>query len=297
MQTWKIGNVEVTRIEESERTGSMGPDKFFTGFDRAIFESHYDWLLPRHYSREHDRLIISSHSWLVRVGKFTMLVDSCSGNHKYRPFNPAFHMLETPFIERLAAAGVTPEQIDVVMCTHLHADHVGWNTRLENGRWVPTFPNARYVFTEEENRFWQQQIATVLKDNPGRRGVYEDSVLPVIESGQARMLGPESHHLADELRVEHAPGHTPGHIVLQIESNGERALCCGDAIHHPIQLYQPDWNTSFCIDPVLARQTRRRLLDHCVDNDALLMPIHFATPFVTKVLRAGGAYRPDAGFV
>lgn len=290
-QTWHVGGVALSRIEESERLGSMPPEEFFTGFDRAVFERHLDWMRAHHYSEEHNRLVVSCHSWLIRAGGRTILLDSCAGNHKYRPFNPAFHQLDTPYLQRLAAAGAAPEDVDIVLCTHLHADHVGWNTRLDNGRWVPTFPNARYLFSASENAFWRTQIATVLKENAGRRAVYEDSVLPVIEAGQAQLLN-GAHRICEELLVEPAPGHTPGHIVLKIASRGEHGLCCGDAIHHPVQLYQPDWNTQFCVDQALARQTRRRLLDHCADTPALLFPIHFARPYVLRVERRGEAYAP-----
>ncbi|MCC6210631.1 MAG: MBL fold metallo-hydrolase [Burkholderiales bacterium] len=290
-QSWRVGGVSLSRVEESERPGSMPPESFFAGFERRLFERHLDWLVPHHYSTQHERLMISCHSWLVRADGLTVLLDCCAGNHKYRPFNPAFHQLDTPYLERLAAAGVAPEEVDVVLCTHLHADHVGWNTRLDNGRWIPTFPNARYLFSESENAYWQAQVATVLKENAGRRAVYEDSVLPVIEAGQARLLD-GAHRLSAELLIEPAPGHTPGHIVLKIASAGEHGLCCGDAIHHPVQLYHPEWNTQFCVDQELARQTRRCLLDYCVDTPALLFPAHFARPFVARIERRDPAYAP-----
>lgn len=298
MTSWQVGEVTLTRIEEDERLGSVTLENFFAGFDRAAFERHLDWMVPNYYSSQHDRLVISSHSWLIRSQGLTILLDCCSGNHKYRPFNPAFHQLNTPFIERLAAAGVHPEQVDIVMCTHLHADHVGWNTCLRDGRWVPTFPNARYVFSRRENDFWQQQVTTVLRENPGRVAVYEDSVLPVIDAGLAQMLD-EDHEINRDLLIERAPGHTPGHIVLKIDSKGKRGVCSGDAIHHPIQLYEPHWNTQFCVDQEGARRTRRALLDHCADAPALLFPIHFGKPYVTKVLRQGDAYAPEfvAGFL
>lgn len=291
MQSWQVGNVSLVRIEESERLGSMPPQSFFAGFDRQTFDRHLEWMVPHHYSQEHDRLIISCHSWLIRAGGLTILLDACSGNHKYRPFNPAFHQLNTPYLERLAAAGVAPQEVDIVMCTHLHADHVGWNTRLDNGRWVPTFPNAKYLFSDVENTFWQAQLVTVLRDNAGRRAVYEDSVLPVIEAGQAELVSGHR-RLSDELFIEPAPGHTPGHIVLKIDSRGEHGLCCGDAIHHPVQLYEPDWNTQFCVDQAVARKTRRRLLGYCVEKPALLFPIHFARPFVVQIRSENGAFAP-----
>jgi hypothetical protein len=149
--TWTIGDVTVTRIEEQLGFASRPPEQYLDGFDRALLARHLDWLVPNHYAPADDRLITSIHSWLIRTARHTILLDSCAGNHKNRPGFSRFHQLDTPFLQRLRSAGAAPEQIDIVLCTHLHADHVGWNTMLKDGRWVPTFPNATYLFSRREN--------------------------------------------------------------------------------------------------------------------------------------------------
>ncbi len=136
-------------------------------------------MIPDCFSKAEEKFIASVHSWVLRTKHNTILIDSCAGNDKHRPSLPRFHQLKLPFLERLATAGVTPESVDFVLCTHLHADHCGWNTRLLDGRWVPTFPNAKYVFSKAEQDHWAGPA--------GRQGfnagVYADSVLPVVESG------------------------------------------------------------------------------------------------------------------
>ena len=291
MQQWSVGTVSVTRIEEQLGIGSAPPERFFANFDREAFNHHLHWMVPAHYSPEHDRLITSIHSWLIRTERHTILLDCCSGNDKERAWNPRFHKLSTPFLERLRAAGVAPEQIDIVLCTHLHADHIGWNTQLRDNRWVPTFPNARYLFSKKENEYWSPRSPRVI-DDPGRRGAYEDSVLPVIESGQALLLEGD-HSIDDSMLIEPAPGHTPGHVIMKLDAGGERALFCGDVIHHPVQCFEPHWNTSFCEDPKQAAASRRRVLEHCAEHRALLFPTHFGAPHVAAIRRMADRFAPD----
>jgi len=289
METWQVGGATVTRIEEQLGTVRMTAGEFLVGFERAAFERHLGWMAPEHYAPAEDRLISSMHSWLVRTGRHLVLVDGCCGNDKERPFNPRFHRLGTRYLENLRAAGVAPEEIDIVLCTHLHADHVGWNTRLENGRWVPTFPNARYLFSDREDARWNPARNGALE--PARALVYQDSVLPVVEAGLATRLEGE-HAIDDALLVEPAPGHTPGHVLLKLLSGGARGLFCGDILHHAVQVYEPGWNSAFCEDPDAARRTRRRVLEHCADERALLFPTHFGRPFVTAIERAGDGFAP-----
>ena len=285
MAHWHIGAATVTRIEEQLGPGSFPPQQYFSGFEREVLQQNLHWLLPHHYLPERDALITSVHSWLIRTPQHTVLLDCCSGNHKDRHWWPRFHQLDTPFLQRLADAGVRPEDIDIVMCTHLHADHIGWNTRLQDGRWVPTFPNARYVFSRTENDFWDPRQNPQGADDPARRIAYADSVLPVIEAGQADLVD-GVHALADTLRVEPAPGHTPGHILLKLlQAEGRRGggVFCGDVIHHPLQIVAPHWNTQFCQDPVQARATRRAVLQYCADSGAWLFPTHFGAPHVAAI--------------
>ena len=287
---WTIGTVRVTRVEEQLGFASVPPEKFFVGFEREVLERHLAWLVPDHYSPEHNRLISSVHSWLIRTPRHTILLDCCAGNHKERPGFARFHQLDTPYLARLRAAGVEPEEIDIVLCTHLHSDHVGWNTMLRDGRWVPTFPNARYLFSRTENDYGDPRRNPAADADPQRSNAYRDSVLPVIETGQAVLLD-GTHAIDDTMLVEPAPGHTVGHVVLKLVDQGERALFSGDAIHHPLQVYVPNWNSCFCEIPDEARATRHRLLGDCAEHGALLFPIHFGAPHVTTIAREGDAFK------
>ncbi len=288
MSTWTVGPVSVTRIEEQLGFGSFPPEEYFSGFEREVLERHLGWLVPDHYVPAENALITSVHSWLIRTPKHTILLDCCAGNHKDRPWWPRFHQLETPFLERLRAAGTRPEDIDIVLCTHLHADHIGWNTVLKDGRWVPTFPNAKYLFSRIENDFWDPRINIALSEDPARKVAYRDSVLPVVEAGQAQLVE-GSHAIDDLLLVEPAPGHTSGHVLLKLRAGGG-GVFCGDVLHHPLQIYAPHWNSQFCMQPDEARTTRRRVLEHCAESGALLFPTHFGAPHVAAIAAAGGAF-------
>lgn len=289
MATWSIGAARITRIEEQLGFASFAPEDYFTGFERAVLEQHLSWLVPDHYLPAQDRLVTSVHSWLVRTAYHTILIDCCSGNHKERPGFPRFHQLDTPYLVRLRAAGVAPEDIDIVLCTHLHADHVGWNTMLRDGRWVPTFPNARYLFSRTESVLGDPRNDAAAAADPQRNRAYLDSVLPVIAAGQAVLID-GSHAIDDTIVVAPAPGHTRGHVVLHLADGGQRALFCGDALHHPLQILAPHWNSRFCELPSEARATRHRLLADCAERRALLFPIHFGAPHVAAIERVSSGF-------
>ena len=284
----RIGTAVAARIEESYEP-NFNAAKFFPDWDPAVVQEHGDWLAPGHFDPASGLLKLSVHSWLLSVGGKRILIDACVGNHKPRPARPMWHLLETKYLERLAAAGATPEDIDMVMCTHLHVDHVGWNTRLENGRWVPTFPNARYVFSREDYEHYLA-IDQDPEKAPANLGSFRDSVLPVVEAGLAQMVS-GAVALDEHLAVEPAPGHTPGSIAIKFESRGERALFCGDILHHALQVYRPQWNSFACADAVNARASRRRVLEHCAGG-ALLMPAHFGAPFACHIDAKGGGFTP-----
>ena len=289
VKAWSVGAVSLTRIEEQIGFASFPPERYLVGFQRDLLERHLSWLVPDHYSPEHDRLVTSVHSWLIRTDRHTILVDSCAGNHKERPGFARFHQLDTPYLARLRAAGAAPQDIDIVLCTHLHADHVGWNTMLRDGRWVPTFPNARYLFSRTENEIGNLDRNPAAEADPQRNRAYRDSVLPVIEAGQAMLLD-GAHAIDDALLIEPAPGHTPGHVILKLADRGRHAVVCGDVIHHPLQVYAPHWNSGFCELPDEARATRRRVLEHCAEHKALLFPVHFGAPHVAAIEQAGEAF-------
>lgn len=290
MTKLNIGDVSITRIEESLEPDFEAP-ALFAQWQPDTLATHRHWLVPNHYSESDGRLILSIHSWLIKTRHHTILVDACGGNDKERPLFARFHRRKSPYLERLKAAGATPEDIDFVLCTHLHIDHVGWNTRLVDGRWVPTFPRAKYIFSKTDRDFWNPALNPMeLTTGAGPlAGIFEDSVLPVIAAKQD-MPVEGVHAIEDGLVIEPAPGHTPGHVVLKLHSRGQRGIFSGDTMHHPIQIFHPDWNSSFCTAPEDARRTRRRILEECAEQKAYLMPAHFGSPHAVRVDRRGEAF-------
>jgi glyoxylase-like metal-dependent hydrolase (beta-lactamase superfamily II) len=287
MTTFAIGATTVTRIEESAGLGFKArvllPD-----WHDGVLDAHGSWLVPGHFNAERQRFVLSVHSWLIRTKHHNILVDTCGGDDKERPEFLAFHRQKTGYLEKLAAAGLRPEDIHFVLCTHLHVDHVGWNTRLIDGRWVPTFPNAKYVFSKADLALYDAS-AGLGGDRADSRQLYADSILPIIERDQAEPVTGE-HRLGDGLHITPAPGHTPGHVVLALSQGGDEALFTGDIMHHPIQVFEPDWNSAFCSDPAAARATRRRVLERCVANGSRLCPAHFAAPHCGHVTAKGGRF-------
>jgi glyoxylase-like metal-dependent hydrolase (beta-lactamase superfamily II) len=226
---------------------------------------------------------IQVRSYVMRVDGLNVLIDSCCGNDKERSV-PWAHRLQSRWLENLATAGCQPEDIDLVLCTHLHTDHVGWNTRLKDGRWVPTFPNARYVFSRKDYDFFSKQT-----HEAHNREAFLDSVLPVVETGQADIV--ESDHcvhreIEDGIWLEDAAGHSPGSVVVNAQRGGSRAVFVGDAMHHPIQLVRPDIPFFADETPNEACVTRERLLAQCAENGAVLYPAHFPNSPVGQVRRA-----------
>ena len=283
----RIGDFEVRRITEFEGP-FIAPEVFFPDFDPEALKANPDMTGPRLIEPESGKLVFSFHSFIVKTGRHTILIDSCLGNDKERPTRPQFHRLRTPFLADLASAGVRARDVDYVMCTHLHWDHVGWNTRLENGRWVPTFPKARYVMARREFEHWQavQQRGA---DSPHRLA-FEDSVLPVVRTGQS-VLVEDDYALEDGLWFESAPGHTPGNVVIHARSRDDRAVFLGDVLHHQFQLMKPEWSTLACSDRELSRKTRMRLVEEYAERGTRLLPGHFPAPTAGRIVRRGSAYR------
>lgn len=292
MATWAIGEVTVTRIEEQLGPAGRKSDQYLAGFERETLVRHLHWLTPHHYSPEDDRLITSIHSWLIRTKHHTILLDCCGGNHKNRPGFPRFHERDMPFLQQLRSAGAEPEDIDIVLCTHLHSDHVGWNTMLKDGRWVPTFSNAKYLFSRVENEVGDPRCNPAAEADLQRSFAYRDSVLPVIEAGQA-VLVDGGHTVDDGLTIVPAPGHTLGHIAMWLTNSSQRALFSGDVLHHALQVYAPHWNSAFCELPDIARKTRLQVLEQCVEHRATLFPGHFGFPHAARILRAGDGFAAE----
>ena len=246
---------------------------------------------PALFDRERNFLVMSFHSIVVRAPAGTILVDSCIGNDKPRPNIPHWHQRKGPYLDDLAAVGLAPEDIDIVMCTHLHADHVGWNTRLRNGEWVPTFPNARYLFARTEIEHWQEVLANSPPDEINHSS-WADSVAPVLDSGQATLVS-TNEQVGEGVALMPAPGHTPGNVIVRLEDRAERAYLTGDVIHHPIQVERPEWSSCFCWDPLESAETRRKTLETVARDRAWLLPAHFPTPAAAKVRSTAAGFRLD----
>jgi glyoxylase-like metal-dependent hydrolase (beta-lactamase superfamily II) len=289
MQPVRLGSFEINRIADYEGP-FFAPNEFFPDFDPAVVEEHAALLGPRLIEPGTGKLMFSFHSFVVRTGRHTILIDACIGNDKERPTRPQFHRMQTPFIGDLARLGVKPEEVDYVMCTHLHWDHVGWNTRLQDGSWVPTFPNAKYVMAKREYDHWQDFSLSGV-DSPHARA-FEDSVLPVVKSKQALLVG-DDYQLDDGLWFESYPGHTPGNVVIHAKSGGERGLFIGDVLHHPLQCLKPEWSTFACTDADASRVSRTRLIREHADGDVLVLPAHFPAPTCGHIKSHGAAYRFD----
>lgn len=289
--SFQYGPVRIDRVEDYLGPGFV-PEGMFPAIERWMLEAQRDWLLPSFYLPDLDRLRTSVHSWVVRTDRHNVLIDACVGNHKERHAVPSFHMRNAPWLERLAGVGLQPQDIDVVFCTHLHADHIGWNTRLQDGRWVPTFPNARYLFGRKELARWD------VRDPAHRpmelnRGAFEDSLLPVLEAGLVDIVD-DGHQIDPLLTVEASPGHTPGHACARLKWGGGEALFTGDVIHHPIQILYPHVCSTFDDDSGAALATRLRLLHDCSDRGVRIFPTHFAEPHSCKVVSTpGGGFAID----
>ncbi len=287
MEVTRIGDFEVRRITEFEGP-FIAPEDFLPDFDPELLRAHPELTGPRLIDPATGKLVFSFHSFVVKTAHHTILIDSCLGNDKERPTRPQFHRLHSPYLADLAAAGVQPEAVDYVMCTHLHWDHVGWNTRLENGHWVPTFPNARYIMARREFDHWQA-VQQRGEDLPHRLA-FEDSVLPVVRTGQSQLVD-DDFALEDGLWFEAAPGHTPGNVVIHARSRGDGGIFLGDVLHHQIQLAKPEWSTAACTDRELSRRTRMRLIEEHADKGTRLLPAHFPAPTVGRIVRHNSAYR------
>jgi glyoxylase-like metal-dependent hydrolase (beta-lactamase superfamily II) len=281
-----IGDIAWHRIVETERPefdiGFLLPDA-----TPAALAPHRGWLEPRFLEPGTDLLVMATQSYVLCARHQVILVDSCVGNDKERRFHkPWSGRTATRYLDSLAAIGLAPADIDFVMCTHLHADHVGWNTRLVDGRWVPTFPNARYVFARTEFDYWTELNK---KGKKYSDGCIDDSVLPVVAAGQADIVA-DDYAFNDEIGFAPTPGHTPGHVSIRIQSAGASAVLSGDVVHSPVQCREPGWSAVGCTDRAQSATTRRDFLDRYCDTDTLVMTGHFPSPSVGHVRRRGEAF-------
>jgi glyoxylase-like metal-dependent hydrolase (beta-lactamase superfamily II) len=250
-----------------------------------LLDENRGWLQP-HSLGAGDVFNLCYQSYIVRTPHHTILVDSCLGNDKDRA-RPEWHMkTDGTYMRALAAAGLTVQDIDFVMCTHLHGDHVGWNTRLVNGEWVPTFPNARYVFSRRELG------ATEAADRQSRNPAYQDSVLPIVRAGKAELVA-DDYQLGDHVRILPTPGHTEGHVSFCFGRKRDEVVMTGDLIHVPLQTRYPELSFARDKDPVLAATTRRAFLERYCDTPTLCCTAHFPSPSAGRIKRRGAGYRLD----
>lgn len=276
---WKIGDVTITKLTELELASKA---TWIVPELTAENLAKLPWVRP-HFATDDGRVVMSIHALVIESQGRRIVVDTCVGNDKTLN-NPAWNKRQGPFLADLAAAGFPPDSIDTVLCTHLHVDHVGWNTRLENGKWVPTFRNARYLWNRAEYEHWSKT------EQSDYGPVVQESVRPVYEAGRVDLVGP-THAVTSEVRLEPTHGHTPGHVSVHIESRGEEAVITGDLMHHPAQCAHPEWRSSADSDGEAAVKTRRDFLARYADRPVLVIGTHFATPTAGKIVRDGGAYR------
>lgn len=283
--SFSVGDLTVHRILDWEGR-FQAANLMLPALTPEILAENRHWLQPG--SLEDDDVFrLSIHSYIVQTPHHTILVDSCVGTHKPRPMADFSMRAESPYLDNLAAAGFSVEDIDYVMCTHLHFDHVGWNTRLENGVWVPTFPNARYVFGAEEHAFWEQ--ANRSKELP----VYNDSVLPIVEAGRADLVAYD-YQLGDHVRLLPTPGHTVGHVAVCFGKREDELVMSGDLMHVPLQTRYPELSFRADKDPVQSADTRRTFLERYCDTRTLCCTGHFPAPSVGRISRWDNGFRCEA---
>jgi glyoxylase-like metal-dependent hydrolase (beta-lactamase superfamily II) len=283
---WRVGEVEVTRVLEFE-AALFEPAVLYPEASTDVLERHRVWLEPSLMDPASGQLVFAFHSTIIKTPRATILVDTCSGNGKERPHKLRYHRKDWPYLANLTAAGFAPEDIDYVLCTHLHADHVGWNTRLLGGRWVPTFSKARYLFARQE---WEHWRVTEFRARYTTDPYYEDSVLPVMASGQAELIATD-YAFDDNVSIEPWPGHTPGHVCVVVRSQGASVVLSGDIMHTALQCAEPRLNSCFCVNADMARATRRRFLETFADSPVMVIPAHFPTPTAGWIRSHEGAFR------
>ena len=272
MEFTNIGNVFVTKI--TEYLDKLDPNFVLPDYSPTIFNKDYDWLFPNYIDLIQQKLNFSFHSTLLITEKYNILIDTCVGNDKNRPLENWHQRNSNAYLNSLKLNNIDVNKIDYVMCTHLHADHVGWNTKLENNKWVPTFPNAKYIFSKLDYDFFNN----VRENEQGYQSMI-DSVKPIVDSGKS-IIADYDYEINNEIKLIHTPGHTPGHYCVSIESGLEKGIVSGDVIHHPIQIIHPEWKTNFCNNPVESSNSRIKFVDSVIDRDIKIIPAHFSSPTI-----------------
>lgn len=276
---WKVGELRITRLQELQAPGM----RFIVPETTIENLSTIPWITP--FLDDQGDAVGSVHSLIIETSDRCLIVDTCVGNDKERRMRNWSHR-QGPFLEQLMSAGFAPERFDTVICTHLHTDHVGWNTKLENDKWVPTFPNARYIVARPEWEHWSAS------DDHWTQIVMSDSVQPIFDAGVVDLV--ETNYQIDAaIQLEATPGHTPGHVSVRLESQGETAVITGDLVHHPSQFARPDWGSSADVNAEQADDTRKAFMERYVNTTTLIIGTHFAGPTAGRLVRDGCAYRLD----
>jgi glyoxylase-like metal-dependent hydrolase (beta-lactamase superfamily II) len=285
--TFKAGDLTVHRIIEQETT-FLPALEMLPSLTPELLAENRAWMQAAKALDANDVLMLCFQSYVVKTPHHTILIDSCIGNDKPRPNRPKWNMKsDDTYMRGLAAAGMSVGDIDYVMCTHLHVDHVGWNTRLENGRWVPTFPKARYVFGKTEFDYWVETHAKTPVPAIG------DSVMPIVEAKRHEVVGDEA-AIGEHVRLLPTAGHTPGHSAFRLGRGRDEAVFSGDLMHSPIQTRYPEMSVKFDVDPVEAGKTRRSFLERYCDTDTLCCTAHFPSPSVGRIKRKGNGFSCEA---
>jgi glyoxylase-like metal-dependent hydrolase (beta-lactamase superfamily II) len=281
------GDLAIHRLIEQETTFLPALD-LLPGLTPEVLAENRPWMLDAKAIDASDVLILCFQSYIVKTPHHTILVDSCIGNDKPRPLRPKWNMkTDGTYMRALATSGFSVEDIDFVMCTHLHVDHVGWNTRLENGRWVPTFPNARYVFAKGEFDYWTEQHAKT--EVPP----FADSVLPIVEAKRAEIVR-DDYEIGNHVRILPTPGHTPGHVAFAFGRGQDTAVMSGDLMHSPLQARYPELSAKFDVDQMQAATTRRNFLERYCDTDTVCCTAHFPSPSAGRIRRWGDGFSCEA---
>ena len=279
---WIIGEVEIVQVVEMEDN-----ELFSTFIPEAKPEKvlGIEWLRP-HFMDESGKLKALVQSFIIKSNGKNILIDTCNGNGKERPNMPTWGNLQTGFLKKIKDVGINSESIDIVVCTHLHFDHVGWNTKLENRKWVPTFPNATYLLSKEEYEYWIKKPEKEMVDD--FNGI-DDSVTPIVKAGLAKFVA-DDYRIDENVRFIPTPGHTPHHISVVIESQGVKAIISGDVMHHPCQIAHQEWTTLADTYPDQTIETRKKFLNEIKNTDTLLIGSHFSNPVAGKVVQVGNEY-------
>lgn len=286
MKRLQIGDISITSLIERDGPWRR-PEDFFLNYDSAAQAGNVASLAPEVFEPASGKMVITYQTFVLRTPHHVILVDTCTGEDK--GYGPPMDFPKQPWLDALAAEGLTAEDVDYVFCTHLHIDHTGWNTKLVDGRWVPSFPNAKYVFHKGEYAAWEALAKEGVERPGGAGGVWKMNCEPIVAAGQA-LLVDEDFRLDDGISLMLTPGHSPCHVCVNVESKGSRAIIAGDMLHHQLQCTDPTLSTIFCWDPEEARASRKRVFEEIEGTSTLLLPIHFPSPTAGRLTRAGSGY-------